>query len=44
MILTITNPFDNEEIEIELIINISGVIDSDGSKSINVQASGFKQV
>lgn len=44
MILTITNPFDGQEIQVELSVNVSGVIDSNGVKTVSVQATGFKEV
>jgi hypothetical protein len=44
MILTITNPFDNQEIQVELSVNVSGVIDSDGIKTVSVSAIGTQVV
>lgn len=44
MILTITNPFDNQELEVELDVNVTGLINSDGTKTVSVQATGFKVV
>lgn len=44
MTLTIINPFDGQELEVELDVSVAGLISSDGTKTVSVQATGFKVV
>lgn len=40
MIITIKNPFTNENIDIDLPVTIIGIIRADGVKQINVNGGG----
>jgi hypothetical protein len=44
MLVTVTNPFDNQELEVELNITVNGSITQDGVKNILVIASGTQEV
>ena len=44
MLITVTNPFDNQEIEIDIEITVNGSITQDGVKTVFVIASGTQEV
>ena len=44
MSITVINPFDGQEIEIDLELIVTGVINSDGSKMVQVTANAIKEL
>ena len=43
MLVTVTNPIDNSEVEVELTIQLSVIVTED-SKTLNVTAHGSKSL
>jgi hypothetical protein len=44
MLITVTNPFDNQEIEVNIEIVVNGSITQDGVKTVSVSAIGTQVV
>jgi hypothetical protein len=44
MLITVKNPFDGTDIEIELFVYVNGTMSQEGLKTVHVQAQGTKEV